>query len=163
MLYVSPWPTLSHDLLEKWVWRKLEAYAATRPDLINFISTGCRFLVPDRPGDTAPSPDLAVYQNLPLYLPDDQLDWRYFSPFLVAEVMSADSVEKDDVRNVELFWQTPSIQEYWLFDARISWKKPSLKVYRRLVRAWQIIEVEPGGTYTTRLLPGFELVLDRGK
>jgi Uma2 family endonuclease len=88
MLYVSPWPTLSHDLLEKWVWRKLEAYAATRPDLINFISTGCRFLVPDRPGDTAPSPDLAVYQNLPLYLPDDQLDWRYFSPFLVAEVMS---------------------------------------------------------------------------
>ena len=37
---------------------------------------------------------------------------------LVAEVLSGEDPDKDLVRNVELYFQVPSIKEYWLFDSR---------------------------------------------
>jgi Uma2 family endonuclease len=81
---------------------------------------------------------------------------------LVAEILSADDPDKDLVRNVELYVQVPTIREYWIVDPREEFDRPRLLVYRRRGRQWQrLITIEPGETYTTRLLPGFELVLDR--
>ncbi len=162
-LIVSPAPNMPHDLVEKWVGLKLELYAEAHADVINYVTNKARLSVPDRDKATAPEPDIAVYQGLPLDLPDEELDWRNFSPLLVVEVMSPDNADKDQVRNVKLYFQIPSIKEYWLFDPRASSRHPSLRVYRRHGKQWRIIDIAPGGTYTTKLLPGFELVVDRGQ
>jgi Uma2 family endonuclease len=57
----------------------------------------------------------------------------------------------------------PSIKEYWLFDTRQSADRPTLHVYRRSRSRWQMKEVAYGETYTTKLLPGFKLVVDPRK
>jgi Uma2 family endonuclease len=80
---------------------------------------------------------------------------------LVVEVLSADDPDKDLVRNVELYLQVPTIREYWVVDHRASVSQPQLLVYRRRGRRWQrVLTVPPGGRYTTRLLPDFELLVD---
>jgi Uma2 family endonuclease len=80
------------------------------------------------------------------------------SPILVAEVLSPDNADKDLVRNVELYWQVPSIQEYWLFDLREMTECP-LMVHRRQARRWKRILVAYDESYSTRILPGFALVV----
>jgi hypothetical protein len=65
------------------------------------------------------------------------------------------------IRNVRLYLRVPSIQEYWVLDGRPDPERPTLIVYRRRGQDWQApIEIGYGETYTTRLLPGFKLLLD---
>ena len=60
-----------------------------------------------------------------------------------------------------LFLQVPSIKEYWILDPRDDPDRPTMLVYRRRGLRWQnVIEVAFGESYRTRLLPGFELLLD---
>jgi Uma2 family endonuclease len=162
-LYVSPLPNLPYDLLEKWLLVKFVLYSTARGDVINHVTDKARVFVPDREDLTAPEPDLAAYKDFPKDLPDEELDWRNVSPVLVAEVISPDDPDKDLVRNVALYLQITSIKEYWVFDTRESVALPILRVYRRQGKKWKVMEVAPGATYTTRLLPGFELVVDRRK
>jgi hypothetical protein len=58
-----------------------------------------------------------------------------------------------------LYWQVPSIQEYWVFDLRPE-AEHRLTVHRRQKRKWKILLLAVGETYTTPLLPGFELVIE---
>jgi len=160
-LYVSPAADMPYDLLEKWLLLKLSLYSMTHEEITNYVTDKARLFVPGREDLTAAEPDLAAYKNFPKDLPDEELDWRNFSPFLAGEVLSPKDPNKDLVRNVKLFWQIPSIKEYWIFDTRLSAALPAMLVYRRQPKKWKIIEVAPGETYTTRLLPGFELILDR--
>jgi Uma2 family endonuclease len=162
-LYVSPQPNPPHSYVIDWLYNTLHAYRKAHPDVINLVSTHARLFVPDREDLTAPEPDLAAYHDFPTDLPDAEQDWRLGSPVLVAEVISPDNPEKDQERNVALYWQIPSIKEYWLFDPRESSSRPRLTVRRRQARRWKIIEVAPGGTYATRLLPEFELTVVRSE
>jgi hypothetical protein len=54
----------------------------------------------------------------------------------------------------------PSIREYWLLDTREDPERPTMQVRRRHGRRWLLRSVGPGDVYVTRLLPGFELILD---
>ena len=92
----------------------------------------------------------------------DEFDWRTLSPLLVVEFLSEDSPDKDLVRNVELYGQVPSIQEYWIFDTRQGAGRPTLLAYRRRDRRrWRKpLTLGPGSTYATDLLPGFTLTID---
>jgi Uma2 family endonuclease len=163
-LYVSPHPDPPENRVEEWIGGKLFLYSLQHPEIINYVSAKARVVVPDRPGVTTPEPDRAAYHDYPLDLPFEELDWQNLHPVLVVEVLSADNPAKDLVRNVELYEQVPSIREYWVFDTRASAEQPSLTVYRRRGRRWQRpIELAFRQTYTTRLLPGFELVLDPRK
>ncbi len=160
-LYVSPLPDLPENRLEEWLTSELRWYARQNPEVINYVSSKARVLVPGRPGITIPEPDQAAYRDFPRHLPLDEVNWHEVSPILVAEVLLHGQPDKDLVRNVELYLQVPSIREYWVFDAREDPSRPVLHVYRRRGLRWQRrIEVAPGETYTTRLLPGFELLLD---
>jgi Uma2 family endonuclease len=116
-------------------------------------------LVPGRNDTTAPEPDLAAYQNFPQKRPRGGRRWEDVSPILVAEIVSPDNAQKDWERNVALYWLVPSIKEYWIFDLLEVTDYP-LTVYRRQARRWKIIPVAYGEPYTTRLLPGFELVVE---
>jgi Uma2 family endonuclease len=160
-LEVSPLPNLPHDCLKKWLERQLDRYVGQHPEVINHVLGPARVFVPDHPGVTAPEPDVAAYRDFPLDRPLAERRWQDVSPLLVAEVLSEDTADKDLVRNRNLYLQVPSIREYWILDPRVSPDRPALTVYRRRGRQWQrAITVAAGGAYTTRLLPGFSLVLD---
>jgi Uma2 family endonuclease len=131
------------------------------PEIINHVKAPARMFVPGRRATTAPEPDLAAYHDFPLDLPLRQRRWRDFSPILVAEILSADTADKDLVRNLDLYLQVPSIREYWILDPRADADQPTLMVYRRRGQRWQKpIDIAAGDPYTTRLLPGFSLVMD---
>jgi Uma2 family endonuclease len=114
--------------------------------------------VPGRP--SVLSPDLAAYRDFPLDTLVEELRWQDVSPLLVVEIISEDTAAKDLERNYELYLQVPSVREYWVVDPRASASRPTLTVHRRRGGRWQRpIEVAAGGEYTTRLLPGFTLVV----
>jgi Uma2 family endonuclease len=160
-LYVSPVPDLPHDQLLKWVYRLLDDYSEEQDEVINYVSSHARVFLPDRPEATQPQPDVAAYRDFPQDRPIRDVQWQDVSPVLVVEVVSEDDPEKDLERNVELYEQVPSIREYWILEPGDDPDRPSLTVYRRRGRRWQRpIEVAAGETYTTRLLPGFELLVD---
>jgi Uma2 family endonuclease len=160
-LYVSPQPNLPQGLVEKWIYTKLDDYSRQQLGVINFVHYKARVFVPDRPGVTNPEPDVTAYADFPLEQPWQEIRWQDVRPLLVVEVLSLDDPDKDLVRNVELYLQVPTIKEYWVIDTRESVSQPILYVYRRRGRRWQrVIEVHCGETYTTKLLPGFQLLLD---
>jgi Uma2 family endonuclease len=160
-LEVSPLPNLPHEDLRDWLRDLLKDYARRNPEVINYLKAPARVFVPERRATTAPEPDVAAYHDFPLDLPLRQRRWRDFSPILVAEILSADTADKDLVRNLDLYREVLSIREYWILDPRNDADRPTLTVYRRRGQRWQRpIAVASGGVYTTRLLPDFALLLD---
>jgi Uma2 family endonuclease len=160
-LYVTYAPDLPGDWVEKWLFLKVVFYALKHPEVINYLSDKARIFIPGRKNATIPEPDLAAYSDFPPNMPIDDVRWEDISPFLVAEVLSKTNPEKDLVRNVQLFLQVPSVREYWILDPRDNPERPTLIVYRRRGKRWQsTIEIPYGEVYTTRLLPGFEFLID---
>jgi Uma2 family endonuclease len=160
-LAVSPVPDMPHDELKDWLVEQLREYARQRPDLVRRIKAPARVFLPEAREVTAPEPDIAVYEDFPASVPLPERNWRQASPFLVVEVLSPDTAEKDLERNVPLYLAVPTIREYWIVDTREGFDRPSLIVHRRRGQRWQRpILVGTGGTYATRLLPGFSLALD---
>jgi Uma2 family endonuclease len=160
-LYVSPEPNLPQGLVEHWLYRQLDRYSDEHPEVINWVYCKTRVFVPGRRRVTCPEPDLAAYHDFPVDADYRDVRWQDVSPVLVGEVLSPEGPEKDLVRNVELYLEVPSIREYWILDGREDPNHPTMLVYRRRGQRWQRpINVAPGETYTTRLLPGFELILN---
>lgn len=160
-LYVSPQANTPQGLVERWISRKLDRYTDDHPEVINVAYNKTRVFVPGRPGLTVPEPDLAAYHDFPLDWDFRDLDWANLFPVLVVEVLSADDPDKDLVRNVTLYLHVPTIREYWILDPRNDPNRPTMMVYRRRGSRWQRpIELAYGDTYATKLLPGFELVVD---
>jgi Uma2 family endonuclease len=158
-LYVSPQPDAPQGMVERWIGLKLQYYSDAHPEVINFVYGKTRVFVPGRPGLTTPEPDVAAYHDFPVDLDFREIRWQDVNPVLVVEVLSSDP-DKDLVRNVALYHQVPSIKEYWLLDTRDDPNRPSMTARRRHGKGWRAIELAYGDTYTTRLLPGFRLVLD---
>jgi Uma2 family endonuclease len=159
-LYVAPQPNLSEDGLKEWITDKLKAYAREYPEVINHVTTGARVFLPEEAEVSAPEPDVAAYQAFPLERLFHGLNWQDVSPLLVVEVLSADDPDKDLRRNRDLYLQVPSIKEYWVFDMRGGVERLTMRIHRRSGRRWRVWDLSAGDTYTTRLLPDFNLRLD---
>jgi Uma2 family endonuclease len=159
-LYVSPEANLPEGRVEGWIYDKLRDFSREHPEIINYVHTKARVFVSRRPGVTIPEPDVAAYRNFPLHLPFDDVQWQHVSPVLVVEVLTRDDPDKDLVRNMHLYFQVTSIREYWILDTRQGSEWPTLQVYRRHGKRWRRIDVDYQETYITKLLPGFELILD---
>jgi Uma2 family endonuclease len=157
-LYVSPEANFAENRLEMWLLLKLGNYWEARPDVLRYLTNKARVFVPERRDVTAAEPDLAAYRTIPPYKSARDVNWQEFHPILVGEVLYQGDAYKDVERNVDLYLQVPSIKEYWLVDARQDPDRPTLRIHRRHGKQWRISEVAPGETYSTRLLPGFELV-----
>ncbi len=157
-LCVWPFPELGHAMVADWLQSLFMDYRLEHKEVANFCTSKGYVTIPNRKRDTATRPDLSVYRGVPRLALN--LTWRDISPLLVAEVTAPEHAEKDVSRNVRLYLQVPSIVEYWLIDARESLSYPTLRVHRRNGRKWKIIEVAPKESYTTPLLPGFELLND---
>jgi Uma2 family endonuclease len=159
-LYVSPQANLPQGDVDLWLLEKLLAYKDQHPEVINRVHPKARVFIPDREDVTCPEPDIAAYRDFPRDRPLSELRWEDVSPILVVEVLSPDAPEKDLVRNVDLYLQVPSVREYWVLDTRQEVERPTLIAHRRHSKRWRVQEVAGGETYTTPLLPDFELVLD---
>ena len=161
-VYVSPTLNLPENWTEIWLMEMLSDYSRQHPEVTNYVTNKSRVFVPGAEEVTAPEPDLAAYHDFPRHRAPRDLRWDEVSPFLVVEVLAESDPDKDLDRNVELYRQVPSIQEYWIIDARRSAEQPTLLVYRRRDRRrWRkLLTVEPGEIYRTDLLPGFSLTLD---
>lgn len=160
-IYVSPVANFNQNWLERWLIRKLDLYAEAHQEIVNYLSNKARVFVPRRKRETCPEPDLALYCGVPLHLPADKINWRDLSPFIVGEVLTnEENEEKDLKRNVRLYLLVPSIKEYWILDGRADSERPRLLVHRRRGARWSKSVIDFGETYTTKCLPGFELLID---
>ena len=153
-LYVAPQPNPPHSWYTRYALRKLDKYSELHPETINWVDGNARVFIRGSHELTAPEPDIAAYRNYPDQPP---ADWRDVSPILVVEVLGGEDDEKDLVRNVDLYRQIPSIQEYWIFDIRDDVDSPTMIVHRRHGGSWKTIQLDCDATYTTTLLPGFSL------
>jgi Uma2 family endonuclease len=161
-LEVSPQAEMPHDRLRKCLERQLDRYAEERPDVINHVTSHARVILALPDDVSAPEPDLVAYHNFPDETGFEEIQWADVNPVLAIEIISPETADKDLGRNPALYLQIPTLWEYWVIDPRDeSHDRPSMVVYRRRGRRWQKpIEVPAGGTYQTRFLPGFTLVLD---
>jgi Uma2 family endonuclease len=159
-LCVSPEANYPEDRLRRWIDSWLSRYARQHPDVINYVTASSRVFVPGRRATTCPEPDLAAYHDFPRHLPSREVTWGMVSPVLVIEVLVDGPPEKDLVRNVDLYLRTPSIREYWVIDGRENPDRPTLITHRRFGQRWVVRGHPFGSTYTPRLLPGFNLVID---
>jgi Uma2 family endonuclease len=155
-LCVSPLPNQCHDWLERFLLSALLLDMRLRPEVINNVTNKARVYIPGMRRTTFTKPDLAAYQGWP-HERGPQVEWEEVSPLLVGEILSPDNPEKDQTRNVGLYLRVPSIQEYWIADGITNPSEPCLKVYRRWGQKWRTVDVPFDTSYTTRLLPGFEL------
>ena len=159
-LYVSPVPNAPQGLVELWLTMTLQQYWLRHPEVLSLVYNKTRVFVPDRPGVTSLEPDIAAYKDFPNAVSWAEIRWEELNPVLVVEILSADDPHKDLVRNVELYFQVPSIKEYWIFDNHTTPDQPTMRWHRRHGKRWIIRNLDFGDTYTTRLLPGFELIID---
>lgn len=160
-LEVAPIPDMPHEDLVEWLVEALRAYSRAHPSILRRVKAPARVFLPGADdGPTAPEPDIACYREYPS-IPLEGRDWRLASPFIVIEVLSDDTADKDLVRNRRLYLQVPSIEEYWILDPRPVASRPALTILRRLGRRWGPAQNCPtGSAVTTPALPGFSLVLD---
>ena len=148
-LYVSPRHELPECRVEDWLADKLRLYEDHYPESINCVFGKACVLVPGRPGLTCLMPDQTAYRGFPLELPWQDVHWKDVEPILVVEVVSHADPDKDLVRNVDLYHQVPTLQEYWALDTRENPERPILRVHRRHAQGWQIIEFFYDDLYTS--------------
>ena len=159
-VYVLPLPNPPENRVDTWLLYRVASYSDRHPEVINYVTNKSRVIVRDRPRATAPEPDQAAYHNFPLEQPFQKVRWQNVSPILVVEVVSREDPYKDLVRNVKLYLQVPTIQEYWLIDPRKNPERPIFRAYRRQGKKWRIVQPAFGEVYTTKLLPDFALIID---
>jgi len=157
---VAPAGGLSEGFIESWVFERLQAYGRTRPDVFRYMHSKARIFVPGRKRPTRPEPDVTLFSNHPADFEHAERHWENLIPILTVEILVHGDPEKDLVRNVELYWQVPSILEYWIVDGRGHPDEPTLITRRRGTKRWIVAEVPFGEIYTSPVLPGFELIVD---
>lgn len=162
-LYVSPIANLPENFLEDCLFDHVKSYSKAHPDVIDYVTPKARVFVPARKKATAPEPDIAAYQDFPRTTPLGDLRWEDVSPVLVAEVLVEGKPEKDLDRNPDLYLAVPSVKEYWVLDGRENPEEPTLIQHHRYGKRWVIREYPYGATFTTKLLPGFSLLIDPRK
>jgi Uma2 family endonuclease len=161
-LAVSFEPDPAENWVENWLYIKLLTYWQTHHHVLKYVTNKARVFVPGRPDDTIPEPDIAAYSDYPTHRSFRRVKWNHVSPVLVCEVLSNDPI-KDLDRNVELYFEVPSIREYWVVDLRDSADEPELIQHRRMRSAWATKTYPFRSKFTTKLLPGFSLVIDPRK
>src|SRR4051812_7897432 len=95
VIQVSPPTELAHDEILDWLRDVFVTYRLEHLDVLNRVSQRCAVRVPNRPGLTELQPDCGLYR-----LPEDTtgLRWQDVEPFLVVEIISEETEEKDTVR-----------------------------------------------------------------
>lgn len=162
-VYASPQANFPENMLENWLARKLIVYSDARPDVTNYVTTKSRVYVESRTQPTIPEPDVTAFRGVPLDADVRDVHWNDLTPILVCEVLVDSDPHKDLERNPDLYFDVPSIREYWVLDGRDDPNRPALIQRRRHGKRWVVKRFEYGTTFATKLLPGFSLLIDPRK
>ena len=157
---VAAEPEPQENYLETWIERKLVRYSEGHSEILNYVTTKGRVYTPSQRRTTIPEPDITCYAEFPHLRAARDLGWHEVSPLLVVEVLVFGDPAKDLERNVKIYLQVPSIREYWVIDGRDSAERPQLIQHRRVGKRWGVRAYPFGSHFTTKMMPGFELVLD---
>ena len=136
-LHVSEEPDPTENELELWLFEKLWDYSRSKGSALNHVTNKGRVFVHGRSEATIPEPDIAAYADYPLDRRFSGMKWSEVSPVLVCEILLRDPV-KDLERNVELYFEVPSIREYWVLDGRDDPAQPPLIQHRRHGERWGV-------------------------
>jgi Uma2 family endonuclease len=125
-------------------------YRGQHPGIIHRLAAGseCKLLVPETESER--HPDAAIYLTPPPK--DDETVWRLWLPFIVAEVVSRSSRQRDYEEKKEDYLLL-GIREYWIIDPGTQ----EFVVLKKHGSRWREKVLKVGDTYETRLLPGFQL------
>jgi Uma2 family endonuclease len=156
-------PNPPEAFLENWLHTSILLYSRLHPEVINYVTPKGRVFLPEAVRLTSPEPDIAAYANFPLELPLRELQWQNLSPILVCEILVEGNLDKDLVRNPNLYLQVPSIREYWVVNGVENPDEPTLIQYVRRAKKWTITHHAFGTTLTPKVLPGFSLIIDPRK
>jgi Uma2 family endonuclease len=159
MLYVSPRGEFVDSVLENWLFWNLTQYEDAHPEIINFVTPKARVFVHARKKATVPQPDMTAYHDLPLDSDFRDIHWRDLNPVLVAEILVDGDAHKDLTRNPDLYFDVPSIREYWVLDGRDKPEELTLIQHRRYGKRWVVRSYTYRSTFTTKMLPGFILLI----
>ena len=154
-LYVTPSPSLRHQVLVGRLHVAIANYLAARP------GPGRVYL---SPLDVVLSPHDVVEPDL-LFVGSDQLDVLtpknvQGPPALVIEVLSPGTRKTDEQVKRRLFARV-GVREYWLVDPELDLVKVSRRGDDNSFRRVAELTAEDGDTLTSPLLPGFSLALSR--
>ena len=138
---------------------KFVHYKALNPEIVGLVATKGRVFISNSEEATVPEPDVAIFAPLPRG-PIRDRRWQDHFPFIVIEVLVDGDIAKDLQRNPKLYGRLKPIREYWVLNGSVSPDEPTLIVHTRSGRRWTVAHYPFGSTYTTKLLPGFELVID---
>jgi Uma2 family endonuclease len=162
-LYVSTEPNPAENFLQNWLFIKLIIYSGQRQDIINYVAVQSRLFVHSRREPTVPEPDLTAYCDFPRNAPLEDLRWQDLGPVLVAEILVEGDPRKDLERNRKLYLEAETVREYWILDGRENPNEPTLIQLRRYGKRWIEKSFPHGSTFTSKLLPGFSIVIDPRK
>ncbi len=162
VVQVSPSPRPTHQTWMFDVAVHLRELARRRPEVINYVTIDSDVVVSDRPGPTRPRPDVSAYRGFPDFKEmAEHDDWAAYSPVLVVEIISKRRARKDTARNRALYWQVPSVLEYWVIDPRKNIAGPRLIVHAREAGEpdWVEYDLAFGETWESKNLPGLRVNL----
>jgi Uma2 family endonuclease len=154
-LSINPLANWRHQQIVRQLARLVEAYIDAHPGVLATLSSPCRFPIPGTEKPRVREPDLGLYDKLPPD-PDDPLAWKHVRPLVVVEVVSPGD-EKRDYADKRRDYHRAGIPEYWIVDH----ERRLLLALRWTPEGWNEHHVEGPGPYTTPLLPGFTLAVDR--
>ena len=161
-LYVSPAPNLPQDRIQMWLFSRLFLYSLQHPDVLNYLSPSSRVIVPmPGQGSRFPNPTWRLTGTFPwtCHLPrwfgrTSARSWSWkWSPTTILTRTLVRNVDLDLGRGVD-----PRILDRRYTGQRRSADDAHLPPPRSALAG--AIEVGFGETYTTKLLPGFTLILD---
>ena len=151
VIVVSDVPGRKHFFQVDETRQQLASYRANHINRIFSIASGseCKLLLWD--WDTERHPDIVVYCDPPPL--DDDL-WAKWIPDIVIEIVSLSSIKRDYKEKREDYLHF-GVREYWIVDIN----REEMLALRRRANRWRPLTVRPPETYSTKLLPGFELKL----
>jgi Uma2 family endonuclease len=131
--------------------------------VLNSVTNKRRVFVHSRRKATVPEPDIAAYHAFPADRSLRDVRWQDVGPVLVAEVLVEGDPQKDLGPNAELYFDVPTVREYWVLDGRGNPDEPTLIQHRRYGKRWVVRSFPYRSTFATKLLPGFSLLIDPRK
>ena len=153
VIEVSEVPKPEHAKQVQAIRNQLGRYQDDHPAAVDLIASSneCKLLI--GPSESERHPDVSLYLSPQPVLRDV---WSVWIPQIVVEVVS-ESSRKRDYEKKPPEYLALGVDEYWIVDAA----RDQMTVLTRWRGQWQTAVLKPPKRYSTRLLPGFSLDLNR--
>jgi len=153
VIEVSDIPSLEHARIEEFVRDEFVVFRRANPDKVAAVLHGSSAKTMIFEIETERHPDLSVYLTPAPY---GGQPWKDWVPEIVFEIVSPFSVGRDYVTKADDYWLA-GVKEYVIVDRA----EGRFRVLRRGVESWVPRNLTGSELYSSPLLPGFELSVEK--